>query len=716
MFMRLGYVVGNCGVLGAMGILIAAQSITLATSFSMAAISTNTPVEEGGAYFLISRSLGPGLGGAIGIVLFFAQSLSIPFYIIGFVEAFVSTFPSLDPYFLWILLATGLLLFVISWVGADWAVKTQFVIFIILGLAIFAFLLGMGTMLNEANFNQNWHGKSDINYFLMFAIFFPAVTGIMSGVNMSGDLKNPSKSIPRGTFLAIGTATVVYTIQILFSGAAFNRVTLIFNPYGSLVENAIFKTGFLVTAGVFAATLSSAIGSFLGSPRILHALADDAVLPGLSPFKKVSGPNKEPRRALIMSMVLTLAVLFWAGSIKRDSSSGGGPLDIVAALVSMFFLYTYGMINIAAFVESFGKNPSFRPRFRYFHWSIALFGIASCFITSFLINSLISVCALLCVGFLFWFASKREREITFRDARRGFLYSRIRNNLLQLDKLPPDSKNWRPTIAVLTGAPHLRQTLLELAVRLGGESGITSSVEFMIGDLTDETLKQRENKLKETKKFIEAAKLSVFPEVIAAQDFDNALGTFLQSHSLAPIKPNIIMLGTPKSPERIAPFYSHLRKICSMNISFLIYQANEDWKKIANPQGKYINVVLKNNSNDSLLIVLAYLLQNSPGWKKLKIRLIRRVEKEEEKPAALATLKEMIERSRIDATAETMNIEDSLEVIMEKTKDAALNLADMPIPEAGEEEKVHFKRIMDHLERMPNTAFAVSAGNIDFSA
>jgi hypothetical protein len=319
------------------------------------------------------------------------------------------------------------------------------------------------------------------------------------------------------------------------------------------------------------------------------------------------------------------------------------------------------------------------------------------------------------VGFLFWFASKREREITFRDARRGFLYSRIRNNLLQLDKLPPDPKNWRPTIAVLTGAPQLRQTLLELAVRLGGESGITSSVEFMVGDLSDEAIKQREKKLKETKKFIEAAKLPVFPEIIAAQDFDNALGTFLQSHSLAPIKPNIIMLGIPKNEDRLVPFYNHLRKIRSMNISFVIYQAKENWEKIRTPEGKYINVVLKNNQNDSLLMVLAYLLQNSPGWKGIKIRLIRRIDSEEEKPAAMAMLKEMIERSRINATAETLNSEKTMEVMIEKSKDAALNIADMAIPEEGDE-KIHFNRIMGFLEQMPDTAFVVSAGNIDFSA
>ena len=215
MFMRANFVVGQAGVLGALSILVIAKSITLTTSLSIAAISTNMRVRGGGFYFLISRVLGAEFGGAIGIALFFALALSVPFYILGFAEALVRSYPLLVPYFQVITLGTALVLFALVFSGAGWAIKIQFVIMAFLFLAIIAFLGGAFQHFSFATLQQNLdpaYAPVDpqdrmaplFSYWVVFAIYFPAVTGIAAGVNMSGDLKDPGHSIPRGTLAAVG--------------------------------------------------------------------------------------------------------------------------------------------------------------------------------------------------------------------------------------------------------------------------------------------------------------------------------------------------------------------------------------------------------------------------------------------------------------------------------------------------------------------------------
>ncbi len=140
--MRANFVIGQAGVIGALSILIVAKCLTLATTSSLAAISTNMRVRGGGSYFIISRVLGVEFGGAIGIALFFALALSVPFYILGFAEALVRSYPVLVPHFQLITLSAALILFSLAFFGAKWAIKTQYMIMVFLFLAIIAFLGG----------------------------------------------------------------------------------------------------------------------------------------------------------------------------------------------------------------------------------------------------------------------------------------------------------------------------------------------------------------------------------------------------------------------------------------------------------------------------------------------------------------------------------------------------------------------------------------------
>ena len=362
MFMRAGFVIGNAGIIGALLILVLSKSITTITGLSISAIATNLDVKGGGAYYLISRTLGPEFGATIGLTLFLAQTLSVPFYVLGFTEALVRSIPVLQPFFIYISITITIALFIITYRGASWAIKVQYGIMAAMVLSIVAFMSGSLLHFNSSLLHTNLKPleNSGFSFWGLFAIYFPAATGIMAGVNMSGNLKNPTRSIPLGTLGAIVVATIVYGAQIIICGGAIPREVLINKPYHSLLQIAPFHTGFLVTIGVFSATLSSAIGSLLGGPRVLQSLGEDRIL---KPINFFSGSSKsgEPHRALILTFIVGLFVVYLVGN-----GSEGGALNTVASIVTMLFLWTYGITNLAAFVESFSRIPHFGPDSSFF--------------------------------------------------------------------------------------------------------------------------------------------------------------------------------------------------------------------------------------------------------------------------------------------------------------------------------------------------------------
>jgi len=262
------------------------------------------------------------------------------------------------------------------------------------------------------------YSSNKISFWVVFAIYFPAVTGILAGVNMSGDLKDPARSLVRGTMAAIAVGFFIYLLEILLCGGSQQRGDLQAQPFEMLVKNALWGTGFLVMGGVFAATISSAVGSFLGAPRVLQALARDQIFPILGIFGHGSKDKDEPRYGLALTLGLTLGIIFLMGG--GDSMSA---FDMIAAIVSMFFLCTYGMINFAAFVESFGANPSFRPRFRFYHWTTSILGTVACLVVMILINAFAAAVAISVIAAIYVYLSRRVFRSAFGDARLGFQYA-----------------------------------------------------------------------------------------------------------------------------------------------------------------------------------------------------------------------------------------------------------------------------------------------------
>ena len=341
MYLRFGWVVGNVGLIGTLIIVTLSTSITFLTSLSIASIATDTQVKGGGAYYMISRSLGIEVGGAVGIPLFIAQALSVALYVIGFAESLVAVFPALNMTLVGVgvTVAIGLL----ALFSTEATIKTQY--FILAAIAISLLSLIFGSPLENTQIEIGGEITSGgEGFWVVFAVFFPAVTGIMAGVNLSGDLKDPAKSIPKGTFLAVGCGYLVYMVLPIILASRADTASLINDP---LIMRKISLWGNGILLGVWGATLSSAVGSILGAPRILQALAQDQVLPrNFSWLGKEHPGSGIPRAGTIFTMVLAIIAVIL------------GDLDMIAPILSMFFLTTYGVLNIAAGVERLLGSPS----------------------------------------------------------------------------------------------------------------------------------------------------------------------------------------------------------------------------------------------------------------------------------------------------------------------------------------------------------------------
>ncbi len=374
LFLRAGWVVGQTGLIGALIIVATANAISFLTGLSLSAIATSMNVRAGGNYYIISRTLGLEIGGAIGIPLYLSQAISIAFYVIGFTESIqaVAFFQQFDPR----LIATVVVIIFagIAWIGADFALKIQYFILAILVGALISFFTGgwdsIGAPTLVANYSPN------VTFWLVFAVFFPAVTGIEVGTSMSGDLKNPSHSIPVGTIASIVVTAIVYFVAIYWFSTHATPDELINN---SFVMRDVARWPFLIFLGVWAATLSSALGSIMAAPRTLQAIAKDDVLPRM--LTAQLGSPTEPRLAVLVSGVIAVIVI-WAGD-----------LNFVAPIITMFFLNTYGMTNLVAGIERLVGNPSFRPRF-HIHWSVSILGALGCYGAMFLINPPATVAAI----------------------------------------------------------------------------------------------------------------------------------------------------------------------------------------------------------------------------------------------------------------------------------------------------------------------------------
>ncbi len=414
MYLRLGWVVGNAGLLGTWLIIIISFAITLCTALSMSAITTNIRIGAGGAYAIVSQALGLEVGGSLGIPRYVSQGLAVTMYIFGFREGWLGIFPDHNPFLVDVMVFA--LLFGIAYVSANLAIKTQYIIMGIIVLSFISIILAAyeGSMFNtttealrfgsfQGSVENNFSGS---NFWIVFAVFFPAATGIMAGANMSGELKDAKKSIPVGTLWAIGVSFVIYMLLAYWIARSATEAELLADYY-VIVEKAYF--GPLILAGILGATFSSALASIVGSSRILFAMGEHKVLP-YSTFLAGQSANGQPRNAMLITGILIFATM-----LLRN-------INAVAPLVTLFFLITYAMINIVVIIEQNLGLISYRPLFKIHRW-VPWVGLISSVFAMFIINPTISLLSVMIVFVVYWYLSRQNLETPFEDVRSGLFVS-----------------------------------------------------------------------------------------------------------------------------------------------------------------------------------------------------------------------------------------------------------------------------------------------------
>jgi amino acid transporter len=665
LFLRLGYVVGNVGLARALIILALANGISVLTTFSLSAVATNLKVKGGGDYYLISRTLGPEFGGAIGIVLFLAQSVSIAFYCIGFGEVLARTLALQQGYAAQVIAAAAVaFLFIFAWLGADWATRFQYVVMTILAAALVSFFSGGTAKWDDALLVQNWTApEGGLGFWIMFAIFFPAVTGFTQGVSMSGDLKDAGKSLPLGTFLAVGLSILVYFGAAIFFAAA-QPAEVLMRDYAAM--RRVASVDFLITAGVIAATLSSAMASFLGAPRILQSLSADRIFPFLLPFAKGHGKIGNPRRGVLLSAAIAFATI------------GLGRLNIIAPVVSMFFLISYGLLNYATFFEARAGSPSFRPRFRWYDARLSLAGALACFAVMLAIDLTAGIIAAAILFAIYQYLKRTSGPARWADSRRSFHLRQIRANLLAAAREPEHPRDWRPQLLVFSDDPHRRQRLLQFAEWLEGDTGFATVVRILEGDGA-KMLKLREEAENELRQDIAASDSEAFPLVLAAPSLIQGIHTLVQAYGIGPLKVNTILLNwfehkpTEKLGIREILYGRRIKTAFRLGCHIIVLDAAENaWNQLDKvpPEERRIDVWYWDDASSHLMLLLAYLTTRNKHWQEAKIRVLA-PSADHPTEEKLADFRGRLEDARIEAEPE-MVFNANMSNVVAYSKDASL--------------------------------------------
>ena len=698
MYLRFGWVLGHMGLFNTLLIVTISTSITFLTGLSISAIATDQVVRAGGAYYMISRSLGIETGGAVGIPLFFAQALSVALYTLGFAESVVRIFPTLN--LTLVALIVTVLVTVLALQSAEIAIKAQYFIMAAIALSLICLVFGHPT---EPTAAADSVEVGSVGFWEVLAVFFPAVTGIMSGVNMSGDLKNPSKAIPVGTLAAIGVGYVIYMLIPLTLYFRADPASLIADP---LIMRRIALWGDSILLGVWGATLSSAIGSILGAPRVLQALARDGVIPkSMRWLGKGEGPNDEPR----LGTLFTLGIALAAVTI--------GDLNLIAPVLTMFFLTTYMVLNVSAGIEGFLRSPSFRPTFKV-PWMLSLLGAVGCISIMFLINAVATVVAAAIVLGIYLWLERREIEGTWGDVRQGAWMTLIRTGLFRI-KGPLDSKNWRPHLLVFSGAPTKRWHLIDMADALTHKRGL-----FTVASVLPEGSRDvgRQEKLEATlQDYLEKRGIQAFVRLVTAPDPFQGMKQLIEAYGIGPLLPNTILLGDTENPEGRDRF-SELVAQCHQarrNVAIL-RSSPEQFTLVQRRPARFRRIDVwwgGLQSNGGLMLILAYLLRTSWAWRNAEICLKLVVPDATAAESAEKNLQGLTESLRIGAVSQVIVSEGRSfdEILLISSQTADLVLLGLATPNAVESFTDYYAQLQQRITPLANTLLVMASEELDFS-
>jgi len=699
MYLRFGWVLGNVGLPLTLFIVLLATSITAITALSASAVATNMRVGVGGEYFMISRSLGLELGGAIGIPLFLCRTLSITFYSFGLAESILAFWPASRgpiPMATTQLLTAGLIIVIVGISGrsAEVALKLQVPIMIAVGLSIIALALGVAGGGVQSPEMTPTYRTAPAGFWYVFAVFFPAVTGFTAGIGMSGDLKDPRRSIPRGTLAAVMTGALVYlTIPVLLAVTTRVSPEDLAEPGIIWVKIAVLGA-WLVFPGVWGAILSSAFGSALGGPRVLQSLSRDGLTPA---FLARTSSTGQPTIATWVSGAIALVAVALGG------------LNAVAQFVTILFLTLYVTINLAAGLENLVGDPSFRPTIRV-PWWLSLAGAIGAIAVMFLISPLACIAAVVLEFGLYLYLRRRVLRREWGDVRAGMWIAMARFALLKLRENRTDPRNWRPHILLFAGDTAKRINLVRLASWFNQDRGIVTACRLVTGDLQDGSI-EIDRIQAEMESEVNEAGVTVFCQAHVVSDFETGVLDIAQATGVGELSANTVMFGWSKERERVASQLRLMRALANAGKSTVISRIN--WAHEPG-QEKRIDLWwggLQNNGD--LMLLLAHLLRLNPEWidARLTVRSIAR--SESERDSQHTGLAELLAENRIEAVTKVLYEpnpdRDVAEILHEHSAQADVVFLGLMIPAFGEE-----MRYAERLEQLAGgfktTIFVRNAG------
>ena len=677
MFLRFGFAVGSVGFMGALLIIVIGHLVTVPTAMALAEIATNQKVEGGGEYFIISRSFGVNIGAAIGIALYLSQAISVAFYVIAFGEAFDAIKPWVLNEFgyelydnrLFTIPALLLLIWLMVTKGADLGMKALYIVVAILAVSLILFFLGSTPYSEVIDSSQLFKSTgSDKGFFYVFAIIFPAFTGITAGVGLSGDLKDPKKSIPFGTLAATFIGMIIY-VFIAYKLAVSASPTDLVND--QLIMGQIALWGPIIPIGLAAATISSALGSFMVAPRTLQAIGGDKVFPNKFVnfwVSKGTKKNNEPRNATILTSGIALIFVLM------------GDVNAVAEIISMFFMVTYGSLCLISFLQHFAADPSYRPSFKS-KWYLSLIGAVMSVSLMFKINTPYAMAAIaLMVLLYFYISSKNDSSKGMASIFQGVIhqFSRTLHVFLQKAEKDKTEEDWRPAVICLSKDSFERYGALEMMKWISYRYGFGTYIHFEKDYFSKESKEKAAQKLEKLIKISSSSKSNVFLETLITPSNTAAIIQAIQQPGISG-QPNNMMLFEYKKGETewlssIVDNYSVL-KTAKYDLCIL---ASSD-KGFGYKKDIHVWINKNDYENANLMILLSYIILGHSDWKKGQIKIFATFAQENLKEEE-GNLIQLTSSGRLPISANNIRVlplaegENRLDLINKYSLDADLTL------------------------------------------
>ena len=665
LFLRFGYAVGHTGFVGTMAIIIIGHLVTIPTALAVAEIATNQKVEGGGAYYMISRSFGINIGGAIGIALFLSQAISVAFYVIAFAEAFgpiINYLSEAYPKYTYLfhdsriisIPTLGLLALLMLTKGIDVGVKALYFVGFILFVSLAMFFLGSydgAPSRDVVNFSAKISDPD--SFFEVFTIIFPAFTGIAAGLGLSGNLKNPKRAIPLGTLLATFIGIIIYVLvayKLAISGTPSDLAM------DQLFMQKVALWGPIIPIGLACATISSALGSIMIAPRTLQALGGDRSFPiGTINYFLAKEKKSEPFNASVVTLLIALFFCIV------------GDMDFVARIISVFFMVTYGAICLISFMEHFAADPSYRPTFKS-RWYISLFGAVLCFWLIFKMDFTYALISIIIMFAFYYFISYfSPQKNAMSNIFKGVLFQLTRRMhvLLQKANAEEQGDKWRPFMVCISKDTFQRFMAFDMVRWISHKYGFGTYIHYIEGYLSRKTHQEAQVTLKRLLKMGEISDSKVYVDTIISPSYTSAIAQVIQLPGISGKENNMMLFEySRRNPDSLKEIIDNFQLLKAVNYDVCILGSTD--KGFGYKREVHVWITPENYENANLMILMAYILMGHPEWKDGFIKLFAMFPESELKEQEIQ-LTNMISSGRIPISANNIELISSKDDIDEKS-------------------------------------------------